>query len=437
MKEFLQNSTMQNDEKSKLEERVIAYFDGSLDNEGSRSLLREVAESPEKRALFKAHETLSRLIVAARTPMEAPLEVKRSIAERIPGMLAFIPGLLGTTEAVPVLTQNANPFTAFFARMSLTTAVSIGSAILLLTTGILLRNNFNSSRVPAPSKVAAVQNHSSAMEPLTQVPVQQALSKTVLNKTEGYHSVAGFAHKGMRELTPSEVPASTEDKDRGNSNVASLIPPISAMPISPAKADIPAQSTAILTPMPIVASEGITVRPYASTGERLVTLNGINGNSKNIMEPNYMFGLEFELGDHYAFHIQGGSSSFATLTKEQMPNMVAPWPVYQSKIVPQSAYWTTAGVSYSFPVIGSMPLILSADGGAVLLSNTGLMGILSAATEIPIFHQLLLRPSVSYDAVWTSLPGVGTSSGIYENQISQSSMWSTAVGFNISLIFRY
>ena len=87
---------------------------------------------------------------------------------------------------------------------------------------------------------------------------------------------------------------------------------------------------------------------------------------------------------------------------------------------------------------GLVPLILSADGGAVFSSNTGLMGMLGAATEIPISHELMLRPSVTYDAVWTSLPGVASSNGnaIYQNPVSSSSMLSTAIGFNVSLIFR-
>ena len=204
---------MRNGDKSKLEERVIAYFDGSLDSEGSRSLLREVAESPGKRALFKAHETLARLIVAARAPMEAPLEVRRSIAERIPGMLAFIPGLLGTAETVPVLTENANPFIAFFARMSLTTAVSIGSAVAVLVTGILLKNNFEDhSARPSSPKIAVVQNP--AMKNLTK---QSDLLTYSSNRTYGadrmdrVYSLPGTVHAGTLS-----APASISQDNGGN-----------------------------------------------------------------------------------------------------------------------------------------------------------------------------------------------------------------------------
>ena len=73
---------MQNEEKNRLEERIIQHFDGSLSGEESKSLLREVAESTEKRALFKSYETLNKVISAARIPMELPVEAKNSIAER-------------------------------------------------------------------------------------------------------------------------------------------------------------------------------------------------------------------------------------------------------------------------------------------------------------------------------------------------------------------
>lgn len=432
---------MQNEDKSKLEERVIAYFDGSLDSEGSRSLLREVAESPEKRALFKAHETLSRLIVAARAPMEAPLEVKRSIAERIPGMLAFIPGLLGTAETAPIISQNANPFLAFFARMSLTTAVSIGSVVALLTAGIILKNNFdNQPARTASSKIAAAGNPMVANTPLTRLPVQSSLPTHLSNKTYMANRATRAAHETMLEGAPSVAAPTNDDNEQINSDIATITQPLSLTPVSSTLANIPTIGTESLLPLLLVPDEGIAIRPYISTGERSLTLNGIGtAKSTNVMEPNYLLGLEFELGDHYAFHIQGGSSLFASLTTTtETSQRIAPYPVIQSKVIAEHALWTTAGVSYSFPLIKSVPLILSADGGAVFTSNTGLMGILGAATEIPISHQVLLRPSVTYDAVWTSLPGIGSSSGnaIYQNPVSSSSMLSTALGFNISLIFR-
>ncbi|HET6400711.1 MAG TPA: hypothetical protein VFH95_04850 [Candidatus Kapabacteria bacterium] len=428
MKEFLQNDTMLNDDKSKLEERVIAYFDGSLDNEGSRSLLREVAESPEKRALFKAHETLSRLIVAARAPMEAPLEVKRSIAERIPGLLAFIPGLLASTEAAPVLTENVNPFIAFFTRMSLTTAVSIGSAVAVLTAGIFLRNNFESHSAPASPKIVAVQSPA-----IKNLATQSPLPTISSNRTHGTYS-------HTRALAPQPVASLHDDNnEEGTSDIASVTPPLSVIPVSSELVNIPTLNTESLLPLPLVPNEGVAIRPYGSMGERFVTINGIGtGKATNVMEPSYLFGLEFELGDHYAFHIQGGKSSFAELGSKPSQE-IAPYPVYQSKVVAQPAYWTTAGVSFSFKAIGSVPLILSADGGAVFLNNMGLMGILGVATEVPISDHILLRPSVTYDAVWTSLPAIGSSAGdnaIYENPVSSSSMTSTAMGFNISLTFR-
>ncbi|HEX5315091.1 MAG TPA: hypothetical protein VFX22_00455, partial [Candidatus Kapabacteria bacterium] len=254
---------MQNEDKSKLEERVIAYFDGSLDSEGSRSLLREVAESPEKRALFKAHETLSRLIVAARAPMEAPLEVKRSIAERIPGMLAFIPGLLGTAETAPIISQNANPFLAFFARMSLTTAVSIGSVVALLTAGIILKNNFdNQPARMASSKIAAAGNPMVANTPLTRLPVQSSLPTHLSNKTYVANRAARAAHETMREGVPSVAAPSNDDNKQINSDIATITQPLSLTPVSSTLANIPTIGTESLLPLLLVPDEGIAIRPY-------------------------------------------------------------------------------------------------------------------------------------------------------------------------------
>ncbi|MFI5202262.1 MAG: hypothetical protein ACHQNE_07735, partial [Candidatus Kapaibacterium sp.] len=217
--------------------------------------------------------------------------------------------------------------------------------------------------------------------------------------------------------------------------------PVAAMPVSRAAADIPVQSMESLLPIPLVASAGVTIQPYISSGVRYLSLNGINLPGTVQAVPSYLIGVQFDLGDRWAFRAQGGSSSFAVLQPEKIIEPAVPWPVYQDRVIAKSGtMWSTIGMSYSLPVIGSVPLLFSGDAGAVFFSNTtGLMGRIGAATEIPISHQFLFRPSLTYDFVWTSLPGVASSnggSGFYTNPVSSSSMLSTAMGFNISLVFR-
>ena len=284
--DVMKESTMPNEDTSKLEERIIAYFDGSLDNEGSRSLLSEISESPEKRALFNAHETLSQIIARARIPMEAPLEVKQQIADRIPGMLAFIPGFLGAAETAPIVSQSTNPLFAFFARMSLTTAVTIGSAVALLTAGIFLSSNFGShtmhASVPASPKMAVVQG-----------PAMKNLAPQSFLPTHRYYRTdkSEVARTTSRAAAASPAASLTENNYAGSSSYfASITQPVPAMPVSPVMADIPIRRAEMLSQLPIVADDGITIRPYVSTGERLLAINGI----KRLVDKHTACGVPIE-----------------------------------------------------------------------------------------------------------------------------------------------
>ena len=58
----MMNSALPQAERDKLEERIIAYFEGSLDGNSSTQLLKEVAETAEKRSLFHSYEVLDRVI---------------------------------------------------------------------------------------------------------------------------------------------------------------------------------------------------------------------------------------------------------------------------------------------------------------------------------------------------------------------------------------
>jgi hypothetical protein len=442
---------MQHEEKSNLEERIIAHFDGSMDSQSSKSLLDEVMASPEKRALFRAHETLNSVIAAARVPMEAPLEARREIADRIPGLIAFIPGLLGTAETMPILQQTANPFVAFFARMSLQTAISIGSVIAVLTTaGIIVRNNLDNNAAQTP-KIAAVQNQPTAnspsqnyaMAPSTSKAVSSDISKhtasMVRSTNEGSNTDVAqplISESGTQNNvnSPENVTPSPEDNAPRVSNAFDSPKPASAI------ADIPAMQSHILSPMPEEVNQGITVRPYASYGQRMVQLNPTTGTAKSVFAQNSVLGLEFELGDRWAFRAQGGQSGFAQVTYLYEKQSAFGIPIYvPNSTLASNKFWGTVGMSYSLALTESIPLILSGDVGAAFLQKTAVMGMLGVGTEIPLSSNITLRPQLSYDLVSASTTPIWTPSGnaILQNSISTTSMISQAFGFQINMMFRF
>ena len=448
---------MQYEEKSNLEERIIAHFDGSMDSQSSKSLLDEVMASPEKRALFRAHETLQRVIVAARVPMEAPLETRREIADRIPGLIAFIPGLLGTAETMPILQQSTNPFISFFAKMSLQTAVSIGSAIAVLTTaGIIVKNNLDNKVAQTP-KIAAVQSASPSISqtPANSAPHNYAMAPAAPKATSSgisKHTISNVrvVNAGSNTVTAQASIPEPVTQDNANS-LHNITPPAedntprvsnafdSPKPALAIADNIPVMQSHLLTPMSAVVGEGITVRPYASYGTRMLQLPAINNTpASSQFVPNTIFGLEFELGDRYSFRVQGGQSSFAQVAYTKRISSFAGMTVYGPASVAQTGIWATAGMSYSIAVTEWLPIIVSADLGAAFpRGNTaGFMGMFGAATEIPLSSTLMLRPQLTYDAISTSIQAP-QGNGIYQSTLSQTSMWSSAFGFQVNVMYRF
>jgi hypothetical protein len=434
---------MQYEEKSNLENRISAHFDGSLDRASSNALLDEVMASPEKRALFRAHETLNSVIAAARVPMEAPLETKREIA-------AFIPGLLGTAETMPILQQSTNPFISFFARMSLQTAVSIGSAVaVLVTAGIIVNNNLDNNATQTP-KIAAVQNAAPqasanapsqqyAMAPSTTNGVSAGISKhTRANvSTSAMETQLSVTESSSQENVQENVNAPQVETPVENDNAAPVSSAFDAPKSSPAiTADIPVIQPEILMPTEDEVSQNITVRPFASYGTRYVN---INNSGRSIVQDaqGYAAGVNFEIGDRYAFRAQFGRSEFAQVFAQQVPSipsLAGPIQKYEAGMDLASQDWTTVGMSYSFatPLI---PIIAGVDAGAVWSNSPGIMVMASIATEIPVSGQMAIRPSLTYDVVGTSTALSSLPNGIYESP-RQQTMWASAFGFQLNFMFR-
>ena len=248
---------------------------------------------------------------------------------------------------------------------------------------------------------------------------------------------------------PANGNLSSQDKASSDDNNQPLVSNAFDAPKSPSAkvADIPVMQPQILMPIPDEVSEGITVRPYISNTNRFVQVKGINGPSTSKLGSGYLAGLEFEIGDRYAFRVQAGQSGFAqvryvTDNTAKIVSLIPGLTAFQLASYAQTANWATVGMSYSIPITASIPFILSADGGAVFgsgFSGIGIMGIFGAAVDFPVFSNLTLRPQLTYDLVSSSTTPASTPAGnvILENSIKQPSMLTNAFGFQANLMFRF
>jgi hypothetical protein len=76
-----------------LEEKILAYLDGSLGETEREEVLREVSASPAGRRMLEEHLRVNSLITQAAKPTSAPLDAQRALAEKLPMMATYLPYL--------------------------------------------------------------------------------------------------------------------------------------------------------------------------------------------------------------------------------------------------------------------------------------------------------------------------------------------------------
>jgi hypothetical protein len=486
-------------ERDKLEERIIAYFEGSLDSQSSSQLLREVGQSAAKRSLFHSYETLNRVIAAARTPLEAPLEVKRSIVERIPGLLAWIPGLLGTAPAIPVITQSASPFIGFISKIPLSTAISVGtSAVVLTTAGVIVKNKLDDNAAQeARQRVANVRTYEAPQTstPHTYAPLaSRELSSNVGSAAVAVASDAGHTTSSARSTSEhamkdhsnsashisttrnvSSIEHSKSLPNNATSNASSSNAPVANKPVeskpvasnndqadhSPtfgavqplavssatSNVHVIVNPASVMMPMPIAIAEGLAYRMFAYAGARTISLNEVNGAKGTTTVSNFAAGVDIPVSQKLAIVAKVGRSAFAHASNEFGP---APsqygLPIYgkHTELSNNQQYWTTAGLSYQLLKLGEYPVFTSLDLGTVFFGNdVGLMGVAGLATEIPVFAQFSLRPSVTYDMVRSAVVDVQNNlrvprgAIVLDNKTDATQVWTSALGFGLTFSTRF
>lgn len=86
-----------------LEDQIIAYLDGTLDESSRAELLHVLSVSPEKRKLLEEHIKLREIISLGHKPQPVPLVTERRLADRIPILMQELPYLAEkSTRLVPV-----------------------------------------------------------------------------------------------------------------------------------------------------------------------------------------------------------------------------------------------------------------------------------------------------------------------------------------------
>lgn len=122
-----------------LEDKIISYLDGTLDETSRAELLHTLSVSPEKRKLLEEHIKLREIISLGHKPASVPLLTERKLADRIPMLMQELPYLAERSNrvAAPIIGTSTSYFallgrqvTSFFTSR-VGQVVSVGTLALL------------------------------------------------------------------------------------------------------------------------------------------------------------------------------------------------------------------------------------------------------------------------------------------------------------------
>lgn len=192
------------------EERILQFLDGEasaggpLDESAREALLREVAESPEKRRLFIAHLKLREVLSVGQKPDSAPLAVQRDLAQKLPVLALHLPYLAEDAKREKV----AGFWTTSSVLMR--TALVVGLLALTGTAWYLFSVRSEHSTAYRTGAATSSADHNSPLSTKNDIPptatnsgTQTASSET--QSTESTSHVAERASSPVAAALPSSI----------------------------------------------------------------------------------------------------------------------------------------------------------------------------------------------------------------------------------------
>lgn len=410
------------------EDRVLAHFDGVLDEAQSERLLAEIASDPEKQQIFAQHQELDKLILTARVPLETPEETRRSIAAVIPGLTTYLPEFITTGTTVSLLATRWRAVLDFLTQTPLRTALTLGGAAAVLTTSILVTNSLVSKHesgdaashvermqqptapvasLPDPNAYADVSNAANSASSSSSA---TALASNLNAKnTIGNHSASRRAATGSKLDRAFNEASATQQPNAANAEESSFaaIAPANARPV-----DEPIQhphvSASILTPLSSPLHKysdpyGITLS--VSFGTRVLFKPAIDGQSQpaDISTP-VTYAVRVPLTSAIGLIAEGGNESFVRV--RQTGSLIQSFGSLQrfrisTAVVPDNSYWARLGSEYQFANDAwAITPFVSASAGAAFAQKLAPMVAVGGGIKWYVSDSWKIIAAANYDQTW-------------------------------------
>lgn len=294
-----------------IEDTIIAYFDGRLNDADSAELLHRVSVSPEIRQAFQEHAALRHMAFrAARNTVVSP-ELEESVFSQVAALSK------DRTRAVPV---------GFWSLPRVSAVVGAAAIVLLIA---LLSPRQSSNNPPITSQVVASQNAPSFGATSEQVP-SSLLSSAISSGSVTAQSLAPASITNVRmskeklEAAPAPVkitPLNLPDLGEQKQNIAEPI--IQIVPKAEASNDIN-MPTVGSPPQTMLSLRGLPdpdEAPLFEIGLASDAMPGFNAPADVIERPLPIVDLASEFALRFGFNIDSRNQIGLRLTRVTFPNM--------------------------------------------------------------------------------------------------------------------
>lgn len=440
-----------------LEEKILAYLDGSLGATEREDLLRTISESPEGRRMLEEHLRVSNLLTKAAKPVSAPLETQRALAGKIPMMATILPYLAaeqparravawyrsskyiaaalgglaivggglwyalsnsGESQNLPIA---ANQEVAVPHTMPAQTAPnSTSSAPSAAVPGAAAPGTAPGLTVPSSSAKNSTadhsvqSNHKSASE-IAAPKANTGLSSLSIAKTTQHHAAQNNSGNAVKIVENTPVATHDETKlNQSQQNLATTNEPetaaLNALSISSASArrnehyDLPhflseRQSSSYI---PVRAFVNFKTRnallPSPSLSKRTRDSNtGILSSSER--RNGFEAGIDYELSPWVSLGLRGGQADFYQLQGyhyQEVHGDLDQW-VSDAFLNRVQAYWTGLALRYEVNPQDKLRVAAAAVGGVAFIQRLSPMGMVELSSTYSIFNFLALEAAISVD----------------------------------------
>lgn len=409
-----------------LEEKILAYLDGSLDEDSSADLLHSLSTSPEKRAMLEEHLRLRNMLALGQKPFAIPAAAERSLATRIPALAGRteVATRLVRRSALSVLFAGASEwiggvFTAPVARWGL----GMASLAAIGVTAWMLGTSPNSN--PATNSVARVESTQSPIETHSTSPASAATSlaahpKSSATAPSSEGSVSPDRNSRVENLTSNGItskPLEPTNDDGVNGGIAAV-----SAQSAQSTHNIAADATPILpkVALPVSASMPPGVTLTVGYAQYQYQLPGV-GTTVSTTGSHPEIGINYELSRHFALRAEGGIASHPSFqTTAQMERVTSitgesySRVVYGTSIATSDAAFSRLGLEYVVNPASSYEFHVAAAGGAQFASTLIPMAMVNVGVSHPINSLLAIDLSAIATGTW----GQSLSSFVTDSMVS-------------------